>query len=63
MNSKVITKILAGFLAFMLVFANVSLLGSTYISYANEKTNLEGQATSIKNTEVEFDAYFQNERK
>ena len=64
MNKKIITKILSSFLAFMLVFANISLLGSSAsISYATEKTNLEGQATEVKKTEVEFDAYFQNERK
>ena len=64
MNRRLITKILASFLAFMLVFANVSLLGSSAsIAYAAERTDLEGQATEIKKTKVEFDAYFQNERR
>lgn len=64
MNKKRITKILASFLAFMLAFANVALLGSSAnVAYAAEKTNLEGQATNIRKTEVEFDAYFQNERR
>lgn len=64
MNKKTITKILASFLAFMIVFANMAFLGSSAsASYAAEKTNLEGQATNIKNTEVEFDAYFQSERR
>ena len=64
MNRKIITKILASFLAFMIVFANVSLLGSSAsIAYATERTNLEEQTTNIKKTKVEFDAYFQKERR
>ena len=64
MNRKTLTKILAGTLAFMLTFANVSILGA----YANESiassTGLEEQDTSLANADIEFDAYFEeNETK
>lgn len=58
MNTKIVTKILAAFLAFTLSFANVALLGI----YTNEiyaaSPKLEQQETSISKTELEFDAYF-----
>ena len=63
MKQKCITKLLASFLAFAMTFTNFALLGSTAsVALAADKTNLEGQATNIRKTEVEFDAYFQDER-
>ncbi len=60
MNRKTVIKVVAAFLAFMLSFANVALLGSYGISYAAD-ANLEEQTTQVKKAEIEFDAYFQDE--
>lgn len=61
MDRKIMTKVLAAFLAFILTFANVALLGiSANKSYGAEK-NLEGQAKSVEKAEIEFDAYFEEE--
>ena len=61
MKSKTLTKVLASLLAFILTFANFSILGA----YANESiassTNLEGQSTEVANANIEFDAYFEDE--
>lgn len=61
MNKKLVTKILATFLAFTLSFANVALLGiytsETYAATAK----LEEQETNINKTEIEFDAYFKDD--
>lgn len=63
MNSKTMTKVIAAFLAFILSFANVLLLGS----YANNvyavSSNLEEQNKTVSKAKIEFDAYFQNEVK
>lgn len=62
MNTKTMTKVLATFLAFIISFANVALLGIYFESntYAAE-TNLENQSSDVKNTKVKFDAYFEVE--
>ncbi len=61
MNRKMITKLLAATLAFILTFMNVILLGIyTGETYA-ASTELEGQSTSVKKANIEFDAYFMKE--
>ncbi|MCI8620914.1 MAG: hypothetical protein HFJ50_03875 [Clostridia bacterium] len=63
MNRKVITKVLATFLAFTLSFANVALLGS-YMSEVYAGTiKLEEQETMVQKTDLEFDAYMKEEGK
>ncbi len=62
MNTKMMTKVLAAFLAFILSFANVLLLGSYMDKTYAAETELENQTTNIKNTAVKFDAYFQEEK-
>ena len=63
MNRKVITKVLATFLAFTLSFANVALLGS-YMSEVDAGTiKLEEQETMVQKTDLEFDAYMKEEGK
>ena len=58
MNRKIMTKMMAAFLAFTLSFANVAMLGiytsTTYASTAK----LEEQSTNVDKAEIEFDAYF-----
>lgn len=60
MNRRIVTKILAAFLAFTLSFANVALLGMYTSEIYAATTKLEEQETSISKTEVEFDAYFKD---
>ena len=61
MDRKIMTKVLAAFLAFILTFANVALLGiSANKAYGAEK-DLEGQAKNVDKAEIEFDAYFEEE--
>jgi len=59
MNRKIVTKLLAAFLAFTLSFANVALLGiyGTSQTYA-ASDKLEEQEKAINKTAIEFDAYF-----
>ena len=59
MNRKIVTKLLATFLAFTLSFANVAILGIyTSETYA-ASDKLEEQEKNISKTAIEFDAYFQ----
>lgn len=63
MNRKTMTKMMAAFLAFILSFANVAMLGiyttTTYASTAK----LEEQDTNVNKAEIEFDAYFKENEK
>lgn len=63
MNRKIMTKIMAAFLAFTLSFANVAMLGiytnTTYASTAK----LEEQSTNVDKAEIKFDAYFKESEK
>lgn len=61
MNGKTMTKAIATFLAFIISFANVAFLGSYAGKTYAAESNLEEQATNVKNAEIEFDAYFQEE--
>lgn len=61
MNKKIITKILATMLAFTLTFANVALLGIYTQETLAASVELEEQETSVNKTDIEFDAYFQEE--
>lgn len=61
MNTKTITKVIAAFLAFILSFANVLLLGSYVDEVYGASSNLEEQTKSVNKSKIEFDAYFKNE--
>lgn len=61
MNRKIITKLLAATLAFILTFANVILLGMHTQEVFAASTELEMQDTNISNANLEFDAYFMQE--
>lgn len=62
MNQKLWTKVLATFLVFTLTCANFILLGMyTGSSYATSD-ELEKQITATNNANVEFDAYFKDEK-
>lgn len=61
MNRKIITKLLAAILAFILTFANVILLGMHTQEIFAASTELEMQDTNISNANLEFDAYFMQE--
>lgn len=62
MNRKMIGKILATMLVITLTFANIILLG-TYASKTYASTNnLEKQGTNTNDSNVEFDAYFKDEK-
>lgn len=63
MNSKMMTKTIAAILAFLLSFANVALLGSYASKTLAASAELEEQTTSVEKSEIEFDAYFQEEGK
>jgi len=54
MNTKTKTKVTALFLAFMMLFANVSYAGSAI---------LEEQSKAVNKAKIEFDVYFQNKEK
>ena len=61
MSRKIITKMTAITLAFILTFANVIVLGT----YVNEtiaaSISLEEQTKEVANASIEFDAYFEEE--
>ncbi len=64
MNKKIITKMLASMLAFILTFANVALLGMYTRETLAASLELEEQETAVSKTSVDFDAYFkENETK
>ena len=58
MNKKIITKLLAATLAFVLTFANVILLGVYTQETLAASSELETQDTNVSNVNLEFDAYF-----
>ncbi len=60
MNKKMLTKLVAMMLVFLLCFADVAILGNG-IAVAASNVDLEKQSTEVKKTEVEFDAYFEEE--
>lgn len=59
MERRLISKILASIILITLITANIALLGTK--SYALN-TNLEAQGTSTNNVNVNFDAYFKDEK-
>lgn len=59
MNQKILNKTIAAILVLTLSLANLALLGTK--SYALN-TNLEAQGTSTNNQNVQFDAYFKEEK-
>ena len=61
MDRKIVTKILATLLAFILSFANVLLLGSYAGKTYAASSELEEQSTNVNKAKIEFDAYFQEE--
>ena len=61
MNRKIITKLLAAMLAFILTFANVILLGMHTQEVFAASTELEMQDKNVSNANLEFDAYFMQE--
>ena len=60
MNEKIITKVLAGILAFILVFANIMTLGICAKEVYAASDDLEDQNTFVNNS-ISFDAYFEEE--
>lgn len=61
MDRKIMSKVLATMLAFILTFANVILLGIyTQEAYA-ASAELETQDTAVSKANIEFDAYFLEE--
>ena len=59
MNKNILSKAIATLLVLTMTFANIALLATK--SYALN-TNLETQGTSTNNENVQFDAYFKNEK-
>lgn len=63
MNTKIVTKVFASILAFILSFAHVALLGSYMDRVYAASENLESQTTEVKKAAIEFDAYFEENGK
>ena len=63
MNTKIVTKVFASILAFMMSFANLTLVGSYMSQTYAASEDLEAQTTSVKKADVEFDAYFEDNGK
>lgn len=59
--NKVLQKAIAAMLVFILTISNLSVIGQYGITYALTDSELSNQTASIKNSNVEFNAYFEGE--